>query len=212
MTLANDYSGQRERSVTVYCWSRTEPKTKKWDEAESLGYLLASSGFTVITGGYCGSMEAVSKGARRAVDALKQSTAAGTTQVPEVVGILVPGQFPDRVLSGNQYLTTEVHARSMTERLDMLSSRSRYYIALPGTLGTLQELTLVWGLGAFHVAGRPRPLVICWRDPWETLVKAVESILHLPKEIVAALHYVDTPDEAMTLILKDSERASPTTT
>ena len=50
-------------AVAVFGSSQTEPGSTEWDEAFRAGTLLADAGFAVITGGYGGSMEAVSSGA-----------------------------------------------------------------------------------------------------------------------------------------------------
>ena len=52
-------------AVAVFGSSQTEPGSTEWDEAFRAGTLLADAGFAVITGGYGGSMEAVSKQAVR---------------------------------------------------------------------------------------------------------------------------------------------------
>lgn len=57
---------------------------------------------------------------------------------PEVVGVVVSGIFPDRVKEGNKYLTVQHDSTSMMHRIEQLTSLSRYYVILPGTLGTLQ--------------------------------------------------------------------------
>lgn len=194
----NDYSGATARkAVTVFCWSRTEPGTKLWDDAEAVGRACANEGFTVYTGGYCGSMEAVSKGAREVVDQLPEST----INKPEVVGVLVPGQFPDRKLVGNRFLTTSIDAENMPRRVEMLTALSRYYVILPGTLGTLQELTQIWILSLLHPG--IRPVIICFRDPWEQLITSVATLLKLPADNTALIQYVDNADEMISIIRDD---------
>ena len=120
-----------------------------------------------------------------------------------VRGILVPGQFPDRVSQGNAYLTEAVDSRSMLHRLDLLSSLSRYYVVLPGTLGTLTELVIIWQNSVLHPKGKDRPLILCFRDPWEKVVKFSCEALGISKDFEDAIQYVDTPEEAAAKILAD---------
>jgi uncharacterized protein (TIGR00730 family) len=195
----NDYSGETDKSVTVFCWSRTERGSAQWAQAEELGRLLAERDFTVVSGGYCGSMEAVSKGAREAIDA------APTSDGPHVVGILVPGQFPDRALKGNEFLTQEIDAPNMPRRIEFLTQRSRYYVILPGTLGTLMELTMIWGQSLLHHPSLPKPVLVAFRDPWERVVASLGDMLKLPESNLELIVYVDTPQEASDLISKDHE-------
>lgn len=50
-------------NITVFCSSQTKPGEPAYQEGLRLGQLIGSAGHTVLTGGYIGSMEAVSRGA-----------------------------------------------------------------------------------------------------------------------------------------------------
>lgn len=245
-TGLNDYSAAKcGKHVTVYCWSRSQPGSDRWTQAEELGHELAKRGFGVVTGGYGGSMEAVSKGARMSHDArvggksgassaessepvtpampysaapagdiilkveseqyAKIKEIDGKPVAPDVTvrGILVPGQFPDRCLTGNRYLSESVDSRSMLHRLDLLSSLTRYYVVLPGTMGTLVELCVIWQNSVLHPKGRDRPVIFCFRQPWESVIKHCCSALGIQKDFEEAIQYVDTPEECAEKILAD---------
>lgn len=219
-TNLNDYGiAACGKHVTVYCWSSTEAGSERWVQAETLGRMLGERGFGVVTGGYCGSMEAVSKGAREATSAPEAKTIGKPAPQPasvqaepadngvDVRGILVPGQFPDRVLVGNRYLTQSHDARNMLDRLDTLSALTRYYVALPGTLGTLTEIAIIWSLSVLHKAGEERPLILLFRDPWEKAMVDMGRALQLPEAHMAALQYVDTVEECVERINADYEAA-----
>ncbi len=214
--VLNDYSAKAcGKHVTVYCWSSTATDSERWQQAQTLGAALAAKGFGIVTGGYCGSMEAVSKGAR------ESSPASGAETTPAkplpgafptsthaahdvpVRGILVPGQFPDRVLKGNDYVTESIATPSLMSRLDVLSALTRYYVALPGTLGTLTEISIIWSLSVLHKRGAPKPLIICFRDPWQRALEGVGAALAIPQEHMAAITYVDTIEECVALIEAD---------
>jgi predicted Rossmann-fold nucleotide-binding protein len=217
--VLNDFSADAcGRHVTVYCWSRTEPGSDRWVQAETLGAQLAQRGFGMVTGGYCGSMEAVSKGSREAVVAaaglktpakaipdghpLTEHAATDDAHVT-VRGILVPGQFPDRVLVGNPFLTDSVDTPTLPKRLDVLSSQTRYYVALPGTLGTLTEICMIWSLSVLHKQGAAKPVILCFRDPWEKALAPMAPVLGIPDEHMAALTFVDTVEECVAIIVAD---------
>ena len=53
-------------NITIFGGTKPQPGDADYREAERLGSLLARAGHTVITGGYIGTMEAVSKGAAEA--------------------------------------------------------------------------------------------------------------------------------------------------
>jgi predicted Rossmann-fold nucleotide-binding protein len=234
-TGLNDYSVAKcGKHVTVYCWSRSEPGSERWNQSEALGHELAKRGFGVVTGGYGGSMAGVSKGAR--LCAAEKRTLPPTPAMPfsaapagdiilrveseqyaktreiggapvasdiAVRGVLVPGQFPDRCLLGNQFLSESVDARSMLHRLDLLSSLTRYYVALPGTMGTLVELCIIWQNCVLHPKGRDRPVILCFRQPWEGVIRHCCEALGVQKDFEEAIQYVDTPEECAEKILAD---------
>ena len=52
--------------VAVFGSSQTEPGSAEWEDARRAGARLAEEGYAVITGGYGGTMEAVSNGAAEA--------------------------------------------------------------------------------------------------------------------------------------------------
>ena len=52
--------------VSVFGGSQPKPDSSAYEEARQLGELLARRGHTVLTGGYIGTMEAVSRGAHEA--------------------------------------------------------------------------------------------------------------------------------------------------
>lgn len=217
----NDFSAAAcGKHVTIYGWSGSVPGSERWITAETLGRALAEHGYGIVTGGYCGTMEALSKGAREvaAVHATttppkpfpnglptKHFDSDNTAAVP-VRGILVPGQFPDRTLVGNPYLTESVDASNLLNRLDVLSSLTRYYIVLPGTLGTLTELCIIWSLAVLHKKDAPRPVILAWRNPWEAAVKACGGITAIPDDHMNAIQYVDSVDECIHIIETDFAR------
>ncbi len=53
-------------NITIFGGSQPKPGSPAYAEAYELGKLLALAGHTVLTGGYMGTMEAVSRGANEA--------------------------------------------------------------------------------------------------------------------------------------------------
>jgi uncharacterized protein (TIGR00730 family) len=223
-----DYSAAScGKHVTVYCWSRSTEGSERYVTAHRLGALLAQRGFGVVTGGYCGSMEAVSRGARETAPAAPTSPALPVAALPTgaglafvaappaqaglppaeqsvtVRGVLVPGQFPDRVLCGNAYLTESVDSKNMLHRLDLLSSLTRYYVILPGTLGTLAELVVIWQQSALQQRGLDRPVILAWRDPWQAIVEFCVERLGIQADFAEAIRFVDSPEHAVGIIEAD---------
>jgi uncharacterized protein (TIGR00725 family) len=100
-----------------------------YNEGVLLGEFLAKQNFTVKCGGYGGLMEAVSKGV---------SKARG-----KVIGIGLK-EFEYR--EQNIYLTEKIIAKDLFERLRLLIEGSEIFIIQQGSIGTLNELFMVWAI------------------------------------------------------------------
>ena len=143
--------------VTVFGSARTEPGTPAYETAEAMGRALAEAGFTVASGGYAGTMGAVSKGANEAGG--------------HVIGVTTD-QFDAQP---NEWILEEIRVPDWTERLFKLVELGQGYVAMPGGTGTLVELSVVWEWNNkkfFHVDGAQRPVVLLG-DYWEAVINAV---------------------------------------
>ena len=146
--------GNSKQVITVFGSARTEPGTPAYETAEALGRALAEAGFTVANGGYGGTMEAVSKGAREAGG--------------HVIGVTTD-QFDSQP---NQWVEEEIRVPDWTARLFKLVELGEGYVALPGGTGTLVELSVVWEWNNKRFFDRPRPVVLLG-DYWHPVIEAV---------------------------------------
>ncbi len=174
-----------DKAVTIFGRSDILDTSIEYKNALHLGSKFALEGFTVISGGYHGTMEAVSKGAR---------INEGAT-----VGIIIPSLFPNRPKDGNPYLTTVVRAASMSERVDKLTNLTKYFVILPGAVGTLHELFTVWNKVHLESLEKPDnlPLIVLLADPWKEAITTLASTIHLPASQMKLLKFVDSVDEAV---------------
>src|SRR6185295_11638657 len=101
-------------------------------EAYELGKLLAGAGHTVLTGGYMGTMEAVSKGANEAGG--------------HVIGVTCAQIESWRATGPNAWVKEQRRFETLQERLNCLIDSCDAAIALPGGPGTLTEIALSWNL------------------------------------------------------------------
>lgn len=142
------------RRLCVFCGSSTGRHPEYRRLADQLGRTLAARGVGVVFGGgRVGLMGALADGA----------LAAGG----EVIGV-IPQGLMDREI-GHRGLTDLRIVGSMHERKALMAELADGFIALPGGIGTLEELFEVWtwaqlGLhakpcGLLDVAGFYRPLV-----------------------------------------------------
>jgi uncharacterized protein (TIGR00730 family) len=118
--------------VSVFGGSAPQSGSPPYEDARSLGALLAEAGWTVATGGYTGVMEAVSRGA---------CEAGG-----HVIGVTCQLIETWRGLRANEWVREEKRFDTLRERLNYLVEFCDAAIALPGGIGTLSEVALTWSL------------------------------------------------------------------
>lgn len=142
--------------ITVFGSGNCEPGGGLYYSAEMLGIMLTRLGHTVVTGGYDGVMEAVSKGV---------AEAGGKT-----IGITL-----EIKPQGNQYLSETIVAKGenmqkqFTTRLGELLSTDAFVFFYGESSGTYVELVTVLQLSRFCKLG---PIVLV--DPanrWPSLKK-----------------------------------------
>lgn len=178
-------SDGRRRTIAVFGSSRPEPGSPEYGEARTVGRLLAQAGFAVATGGYMGTMEAVSCGA---AEAGGHVIGVGSAQIE---------QF--RQGSLNQWVTEVVFYETLRERLYHLVIQNDGMIVLPGGIGTLSELALAWSLLQVGEVGE-RPLVLLG-DIWRDTMRAFIRSEFVAADHAALLHHADTPEKAVEIIL-----------
>jgi uncharacterized protein (TIGR00725 family) len=120
----------RPMRITIFGGSKPVPGEPAYEEALHLGKLLGKEGHTVLTGGYIGTMEAVSRGA---------AEAGG-----HVIGVTCGEIEKWRPGKANQWVKEEIRFVSTRERLLALIDNCEAAFALPGGAGTLAEITVMW--------------------------------------------------------------------
>ncbi len=159
-----------QRTIAVFGASQSHPGDTHFEEAVLCGELLARAGFAVATGGYAGSMEAVSMGARRAGG--------------HVIGVTAPQVFPGRP-GANEYVVQERSADTLTERIGLLAEESDGAIALWGSLGTATELLMAWNLAfVAPFSKHARKPVVAVGEPWASIIPLLERSLGTDQGIV----------------------------
>ena len=144
------------KKISVFGGADPKEGSAAYQEAYELGQLLGEAGAAVMTGGYIGTMEAVSKGAH----------AAGA----KVIGVTSDAIESYRPVSPNPWITEEWRCTTFKERLDRLVEECDAAIALPGGVGTLVEISLTWNHLILHTID-PKPLVLVgegWHNLMET--------------------------------------------
>ena len=141
--------------ISVFGGSQPTPDSNAYRQALELGRLLAERRHTVLTGGYMGTMEAVSRGA---------AEAGG-----HVIGVTCTEIEKWRAVGANPWIKEEWRRETLIERLQALIGACDSALALPGGPGTLTEISLMWNLMIVGVLP-PRPLVLIgegWRSVFD---------------------------------------------
>ena len=144
-------------NISVFGGSQPKAGDAAYAEAQELGKLLAQRGHTVLTGGYIGTMEAVSRGA---------SEAGG-----HVIGVTCVDIENWRKVGANRWVKEEWRKKTLVERLQALIEGCDAALALPGGPGTLTEISLMWNLMIVESLHR-RPLVLIGNG-WQSVLDQV---------------------------------------
>jgi hypothetical protein len=164
--------------VAVFGSSTARPGDPVYERSHRLGRALAERGAVVMSGGYGGVMEAVSRGAR---------DAGG-----HVVGVTV--ELFERRGPVNPWVVERVHAPDLFERLRHLVERAQAFVVAGGSVGTLTELFLVWTLAV--ASPTPRAPVVLLGDHWRGWLDVHRSPEFIPEALFEHVVVAATPEEA----------------
>lgn len=167
--------------VAVFGSSTTRRDEPAWEVAREVGERLARAGYAVMNGGYQGSMEAVSEGAR---------TAGG-----QVIGVTT-ALFNHR--PANPHLTHREDTTTLLERLDYLVHVAAGFIVLEGSIGTMAELFLSWNLLA--VDGRPQAPLVCLGRPYAAFLRALAVPGLVVPDLLQFVEVADSPEDAVARV------------
>jgi len=146
-------------NITVFGGAQPLAGESAYIEAMRLGRLLGAAGHTVLTGGYIGTMEAVSRGA---------AEAGG-----HVIGVTCEEIETWRKVGPNAWVQEIRRYQSLRERLFALIDGCDAALALPGGAGTLAEIALMWNQMIVE-AIPPKPLILIGLG-WQTIFEALFS-------------------------------------
>jgi uncharacterized protein (TIGR00730 family) len=152
-------------------------------EAHELGRLLAQAGYVVATGGYFGTMEAASRGAKETGG--------------YVIGVTT-SLFDDARLQANAYLDEEIKLPTLFERLHHLVTIADAWVALPGGIGTLSEVALTWSL--MQVGEMQRQPFVLVGEQWRTTIGAFSSDYYVRPQYRELVKYAGTIRDVLALL------------
>jgi uncharacterized protein (TIGR00725 family) len=176
--------------ISVFGGSQPQPGSPAYSDAYDLGKLLAQLGHTVLTGGYFGTMEAVSKGANEANG--------------HVIGVTCTDIEAWRPVKPNIWMKEERRFTTLQERLNELVMACDAAIALPGGPGTLTEIAFTWNL-MIVASIPPKPLILTgagWKSVVDSFYTAFED--YIPKNQRSFISFASNTQEAVRLLPKVS--------
>jgi len=141
-----------EPAITIYGSARVKPGDPLYETTVEIAHALGKLGFAIVTGGGPGLMEAANKGAHL----------AGATSVGLNID-LPQEQIP------NPYASLSITFNHFFARKVMLAKYATAFVAMPGGIGTLDELTEIVCLIQTHKM-KPFPVILYDSVYWNGLL------------------------------------------
>ncbi|MBW0148220.1 LOG family protein [Marinobacter arenosus] len=170
--------------IAVYCGSRSGTDPQYAQKARELGEFLGAQGVDLVFGGgHVGLMGIVA-------DSVIESGG-------RVYGV-IPEHLRDRELA-HSGLTELFVVRDMHERKAKMAELADGFVALPGGIGTLEEIFEAWTWGQLGFHRKPCGLynVGGFYDPLLAMVQSMKTAGFLKQEYIDMLVVADTPDQLL---------------
>jgi len=173
-------------AVSIFGSARVQPEDPRYETARTIARKLTDAGFSVITGGGPGIMEAANRGA---VEGGGHS-----------VGLNI--QLPMEQ-APNEYSNIKLDFRYFFCRKVMFVKYSMAYVVLPGGFGTLDELFEAVTLIQTHKI-KPFPVILVGSEYWEGLSRWIhERLLEagmISEKDLEIIRVEDDPDNIVRII------------
>lgn len=170
------------KEISVFGSARVSAGDHYYEEARKLGKMLGKAGFTMVTGGGPGIMEAANRGARE----------AGATSV----GLNIQLPKEQRI---NPYVTRGKGFYYFFTRKVMLSASAQAYVFFPGGFGTLDEM---FEMITLVQTGKmcPIPIILVGKKYWDGLFNWL-------RENTLVNDYIQAKDLDLVTIVDSAEEA-----
>jgi len=175
-----------EPAITIYGSSRSQPEQDDYEKAREIARLLGEHGFSIITGGGPGAMEAANRGAQE----------AGAKSVG--LNVVLP---EEQVL--NTYASLSISFNHFFVRKVMLVKYSTAFVIMPGGLGTLDELTEVLTLIQTSKI-KPFPVILFNSSYWQGFLDWMRNCSlacgYISESDLKLLRLSDKPSEVVEIV------------
>ena len=174
-------------TICVYCASSSNIPDRYLDLATAVGAGIAARGWQLVSGGGSVSMMgAVARAVR----------AAGGHTTGVIPRALVQMEVADH--DADELIITD----DMRARKGLMDDRADAFLALPGGIGTLEELMEVWTARCLGMHDKP----VVGLDPWGDFALLREQVRHWEQQgfvgaaAVAVLRWTTEVEQALDLI------------
>jgi len=152
-----------------------------YSEIVEIGKYAAEAGYSICSGGYYGSMEAISKGAK--------STGGKT------IGVTVKGWES----TPNSYTDEIAEMPNLMERIVELIGIADAYIIFKGGTGTLVEISVA--LELMNKRSMPEKKMIFYTDFWKNMIEILQQdSAKLNDMINKNVFFIENPEEIKKLL------------
>jgi uncharacterized protein (TIGR00730 family) len=173
-------------SVTIFGSARVKEGNKYYEATRELAFKLSKKGFSIVTGGGPGIMEAANRGAFE----------AGGNSVG--LNIKLPKEQKP-----NKYLTEMLNFNYFFARKVMLVKYATAFVLFPGGFGTLDELTETLTLIQTKKL-KPFPVILYGNEYWNGFVQWLNDVVvkdgYINKEDIELFKQMDNIDEIVDYI------------
>jgi uncharacterized protein (TIGR00725 family) len=170
------------RVITSFGSAFIKPDEPLYSEIEQIGEQIAAAGWTVCSGGYYGSMEAISKGAK---------SAGGKT-----IGVTVK----DWSSIPNKWIDEEIRMTNLMERILKLITIADAYIIFKGGTGTLVEISVT--LELMNKKQMPEKPMIFYGKTWNDLCGILKQDSPALKKLIERnIRFIQQPSELSGYII-----------
>ena len=178
-------------SVSIFGSARTAPEHPHYKLATDIARELSDAGFSVVSGGGPGIMEAANKGAFEG-----KSPSIG-------LNIQLPHEQ-----AGNPYQDISLSFKHFFSRKVMFVKYASAYVVMPGGFGTLDELAEILTLVQTKKSRRI-PIILVHRPFWEGLLNWFATTLvdegTINKEDLNLIQIIDEPKQIVNAIFAHYE-------
>ncbi|MBI5643175.1 MAG: TIGR00730 family Rossman fold protein [Deltaproteobacteria bacterium] len=179
-------------AVSIFGSARIGKNNKYYKKTVEVSHLLSKNGYTIITGGGPGIMEAANKGA-----SLNGGASIG-------LNITLPKEQKP-----NRYQNRSLHFKYFFARKVMFVKYAIGYVCMPGGYGTLDEFFEALTLIQTHKI-YPFPLILFGREYWAPLLDFMKKTMMKHKTITPEdLNFIDitdSPKEVLNIINRHMDK------